>query len=154
MTKLYIDADACPVKEESVRVADRHGVATLFVSNSHMRLPSSHLVERIIVPEGPDAADDWIAERAGAGDVVITADVPLASRCVNNGAQVLSPTGKPFSEDAIGMRLAMRNLNTHLREIGEIKERGPSFTKSDRSQFLNRLETTMRLAKRISAGSA
>ncbi len=149
MTVLYVDADACPVKDEAVRVGERHNVPIKFVSNSWMRLAESDLVERVVVPEGPDEADNWIAENARTGDVVVTADVPLASRCVKTGALVISPTGKPFREDAIGMRLAMRDLNTHLREIGEIRESGPSFTKADRSRFLNQLETTMRAAKRL-----
>ncbi|SHL40572.1 YaiI/YqxD family protein [Roseibium suaedae] len=150
MTILYVDADACPVKEEAVRVAERHKVEVKIVSNSWMRMPDSDLVERVVVPEGPDVADDWIAERAKTGDVVVTADVPLASRCVSTGALVISPNGKPFREDAMGMRLAIRNLNTHLREIGEIRESGPAFTKADRSRFLNQLETIMRAAKRQS----
>lgn len=148
MTVLYVDADACPVKDEAIRVGERHGVKIIFVSNSWMRLPEGELIERVVVPEGPDEADNWIAERAATGDVVITADVPLAARCVNSGAQVLSPNGKPFREDAMGMRLAIRDLNTHLREIGEIREGGPGFTKQDRSRFLNQLETIMRAAKR------
>lgn len=148
MTILYVDADACPVKDESVRVGERHGARIRIVSNSWMRLPESDLVERVIVPEGPDEADNWIAERAGTGDVVVTADVPLAARCVKAGALVISPSGKPFREDGIGMRLAMRDLNTHLREAGEIREGGPPFTKTDRSRFLNQLETIMRAAKR------
>lgn len=150
MTVLYIDADACPVKDEAVRVGERHKVEIKFVSNSWMRLPEGDLIERVVVPEGPDVADDWIAERAQKGDVVVTADVPLAARCVKTGALVISPGGKPFREEAIGMRLAVRDLNTHLREIGEIRESGPSFTKADRSRFLNQLETTMRAAKRLS----
>lgn len=148
MTVLYIDADACPVKAEAIRVGERHNVKIMIVSNSWMRLPDSDLIERVVVPEGPDEADNWIAERSGKGDVVVTADVPLAARCVNAGALVLSPTGKPFREEAIGMRLAMRDLSTHLREIGEIRESGPAFTKQDRSRFLNQLETVMRAAKR------
>ncbi|EEE44069.1 YaiI/YqxD family protein [Roseibium alexandrii] len=148
MTVLYVDADACPVKDETIRVGERHKVRIVFVSNSWMRLPEGELIERVVVPEGPDEADNWIADHSGPGDVVITADVPLAARCVKTGAQVLSPNGKPFREDAIGMRLAMRDLNTHLREIGEIREGGPSFTKQDRSRFLNQLETVMRAAKR------
>ncbi len=151
MTVLYVDADACPVKQEAVRVGERHNTPIKMVSNSWMRLPESDLVERIIVSDGLDEADNWIAEHASAGDVVITADVPLASRCVDAGALVLSPNGKSFREDAMGMRLAMRNLNTHLRETGEIREGAPPFTKADRSKFLNQLETTMRAAKRISA---
>ncbi|MCK7610561.1 YaiI/YqxD family protein [Roseibium sediminicola] len=149
MTVLYVDADACPVKDEAIRVGERHKVMIKFVSNSWMRLPEGDLIERVIVPEGPDEADNWIAERAQPGDVVVTADVPLASRCVKAGALVIGPTGKPFSEEAIGMRLAMRDLKTHLREIGEIREGGPSFGKQDRSRFLNQLETIMRAAKRI-----
>lgn len=149
MTVLYVDADACPVKDEAIRVGERHKVPIKFVSNSWMRLPEGHLIERVVVPEGPDEADNWIAERAGTGDVVITADVPLAARCVKTGALVIGPTGKPFREDAMGMRLAMRDLKTHLREIGEIREGGPSFSKADRSRFLNQLETTMRAAKRM-----
>ncbi|WP_346900080.1 YaiI/YqxD family protein [uncultured Roseibium sp.] len=148
MTILYVDADACPVKDEAVRVGERHGTKIRIVSNSWMRLPESDLVERVIVPEGPDEADNWIAERVGTGDVVVTADVPLAARCVKAGGLVISPSGKPFREDAIGMRLAMRDLNTHLRETGEIRESGPPFTKADRSRFLNQLETIMRAAKR------
>nr|WP_319385895.1 YaiI/YqxD family protein [uncultured Roseibium sp.] len=150
MTILFVDADACPVKDEAVRVGERHKVQIKFVSNSWMRLPDGDLIERIVVPEGPDEADNWIAERAKEGDVVVTADVPLAARCVKAGALVIGPTGKPFREDGIGMRLAMRDLNTHLRETGEIREGGPSFTKADRSRFLNQLETIMRAARRIS----
>lgn len=151
MTVLYIDADACPVKDEAIRVGERHNVQIKIVSNSWMRLPEGDLIERVVVPEGPDVADDWIAERSQKGDVVVTADVPLAARCVKTGALVIGPTGKPFREDGIGMRLAMRDLNTHLREVGEIRESGPSFTKADRSRFLNQLETTMRAAKRLAA---
>eukprot|EP00903_Cladosiphon_okamuranus_P001028 g1026.t1 len=135
--------------DEAIRVGERHKVPIKFVSNSWMRLPEGDLIERVVVPEGPDEADNWIAERARTGDVVITADVPLAARCVKTGALVIGPTGKPFSEDGIGMRLAMRDLKTHLREIGEIREGGPSFTKQDRSRFLNQLETIMRAAKRL-----
>lgn len=153
MTTLFIDADACPVKNEAVRVGERHKTPVKMVSNSWMRLPDSDLVERVVVPEGPDEADNWIAEHATTGDVVITADVPLAARCVKAGALVLSPSGKPFREDGIGMRLAMRDLNTHLREIGEIREGGPAFTNADRSRFLNQLETTMRAAKRLSSSN-
>lgn len=152
MTRIFVDADACPVKEETVRVADRHRLAVLFVSNAWMRLPEGREVERIIVPEGPDKADDWIAERAEAGDVVVTADIPLAARCVKAGATVLGPGGRPFSEDRIGMALAMRDLNTELREAGVIREGGPSFSKGDRSRFLNAMESAVRTAKRIAEG--
>ncbi|NRG16926.1 YaiI/YqxD family protein [Rhizobiales bacterium] len=151
MTRVFVDADACPVKEETVRVADRHGLAVFFVSNAWMRLPDGREVERVIVPEGPDKADDWIADEAMPGDVVVTADVLLAARCVKAGALVIGPTGKAFSEDRIGMALAMRNLNTELREAGVIREGGPSFSKADRSKFLNAMETTVRAARRISS---
>lgn len=150
MTILYVDADACPVKQEAIRVAERHGVIVRFVSNAWMRLAEGDLIERIIVPDGPDEADNWIAERAGPGDVVVTADIPLAARCVKTGALVISPKGKPFREDGIGLRLALRDLNTHLRETGEIREGGPAFTKADRSRFLNQLEIIMRAARRQS----
>ena len=128
MTILFVDADACPVKDEAVRVGERHRVEIKFVSNSWMRLPEGDLIERVVVPEGPDEADNWIAERAKEGDVVVTADVPLAARCVKAGALVIGPTGENrFREDGIGMRLAMRDLNTHLRETGEIRGRRPVF---------------------------
>lgn len=146
MTKLYIDADACPVKAEAVRVGERYGVPVIMVSNAYFRLPDSPVVERVVVPEGPDQADDWIAERAVTGDVVVTADVPLASRCVHAGALVISPNGKPLEEAAMGLRLAVRDLNTQLREAGVIREGGPAFTKADRSRFLNKLDPLMRRA--------
>ena len=103
---------------------------------------------RIIVPEGPDEADDWIAERAGDGDVVVTADIPLADRCLKNGARVVGPTGKAFTADSIGMALAMRDLKAHLRETGEIKGYNAAFTKADRSQFLQTLEQEIQDVKR------
>ncbi|MXN64896.1 YaiI/YqxD family protein [Stappia sp. GBMRC 2046] len=151
MTRVFVDADACPVKEETVRVADRHALKVFFVSNAWMRLPDGRDVERVIVAEGPDKADDWIAGEACAGDVVVTADVPLAARCVKAGALVIGPTGKAFSEDRIGMALAMRNLNTELREAGVIREGGPSFSRADRSKYLNAMESTVRAAKRIAS---
>ncbi|MBO6755085.1 MAG: YaiI/YqxD family protein [Roseibium sp.] len=150
MTIIYVDADACPVKNETMKVGERHKVQVIFVSNAWMRLPDSPFAERHIVPDGPDEADKWIAEKAGRGDVVVTADVPLAARCVDAGALVISPNGRPFKEDAMGMRLAMRDLSTHLREIGAIREGGPAFSKADRSRFLNQMETVMRAAKRMS----
>lgn len=151
MTKLYIDADACPVKAEALKVGERYKIPVIMVSNAYFRLPDSPVVERVVVPEGPDKADDWIAERARAGDVVVTADVPLASRCVNEGALVISPNGKPFEEAAMGMRLAVRDLNTHLREAGVIREGGPAFSKADKSRFLNQIDPLVRRAMRIAA---
>jgi uncharacterized protein YaiI (UPF0178 family) len=147
-TSLYIDADACPVKEEAVRVAERHGLAIHFVSNAHMRLPEGPLVQRVIVPEGPDAADDWIAERAAKGDIVVTADIPLAARCLKAGARVIGLTGKPFTEAGIGMALAMRDLSRHLRETGESKGHNAGFTRQDRSRFLQALEEAVQAIKR------
>jgi uncharacterized protein YaiI (UPF0178 family) len=148
MTTIYVDADACPVKDEAVRVADRHGLRIHFVSNAWMRLPESSLVDRVVVPEGPDAADDWIANRIAKGDVAITADIPLASRCLKAGARVIGPTGKPFTDATIGMALAMRELQQHLRETGESRGFNAAFTKSDRSRFLQAMEEAVQSIKR------
>ncbi len=148
MTQIYVDADACPVKEEAVRVAERHGVVIHFVSNAYMRLPEGPLIKRVIVQEGPDAADDWIATRIGRGDVAVTADIPLASRCLKAGARVVGPTGKPFSDANIGTALAMRDLSRHLRETGESRGFNAGFTRADRSRFLQALEDAMQKARR------
>ena len=145
---LYVDADACPVKEEAVRVAERHQLPIHFVSNSWMRLPASPLVNRVVVPDGPDAADDWIATRIAKGDIAVTADIPLASRCLKAGARVVGPTGKPFTDANIGTALAMRELQQHLRETGESKGYNASFTRADRSRFLQALETAVQDIKR------
>ncbi|MBE0533996.1 MAG: YaiI/YqxD family protein [Rhodospirillales bacterium] len=149
MREIFVDADACPVKDEVLRVAARHGLTVHMVSNSWMRLPETPLINRVVVAEGPDAADDWIAERIGAGDFAITTDIPLASRCLKKGAQAIAPTGKPFTDDSIGTALAMRDLMAHLREAGEITGGPPSFTKADRSRFLSALEDAIqRLPRR------
>lgn len=145
---IYVDADACPVKDEALRVADRHGLAIVFVSNTWMRLPEGANVQRVVVAEGPDAADDWIAERIGKGDIAVTADIPLAARCLKAGAQAIGSTGKPFTEAGIGMALAMRELSQHLRETGESKGYNASFTRADRSRFLEALELAVQRAKR------
>lgn len=145
---IYVDADACPVKDEALRVAERHGMAIYYVSNSWMRLPDSPLVQRVVVTEGPDAADDWIAERIAKGDVAVTADIPLAARCLRQGAAAIGPTGKPFTQAGIGMALAMRDLSAHLRETGESKGYNAAFTRRDRSQFLQALEQAVQTAKR------
>ncbi len=150
MREIYVDADACPVKEEVFKVAARHGWATHVVSNSWFRLPENSLIHRILVSEGPDAADDWIAERAGKGDLVITNDIPLASRCLKSGARTLRPTGRALTEDNIGVGLAMRDLSAHLREIGE-RSGGPSaFSKQDRSRFLSAMEEVIQAINRES----
>ena len=147
-TTLCIDADACPVKDEAVGVAERHGLEIIFVSNAYMRLPEGPLIKRVVVSEGPDAADDWIAERATKGDIVVTADIPLAARCLKAGARVIGNTGKPFNESSIGMALAMRELSSHLRETGESKGYNAGFTKADRSRFLQALEEAVQAIKR------
>ena len=113
--RIFIDADACPVKPETYRVAERYGLKVFVVANSFMAVPRSDLIERVIVSEGADVADDWIVERVSENDIVITADIPLAGRCVRKGATVIGPTGKPFTEDSIGMALATRDLLTDLR---------------------------------------
>jgi uncharacterized protein YaiI (UPF0178 family) len=147
--EIYVDADACPVKTEIERVAERHGLVVHVVSNGGIR-PSPHpLVQTVIVPEGADAADDWIAEHIQPGDICVTADIPLASRCLKNGAQVLRHNGKPFTEDGIGTALGMRDLSRHLRELspgGQTFNAG--FTRVDRSRFLGALENAIQAAKR------
>jgi uncharacterized protein YaiI (UPF0178 family) len=145
---IYVDADACPVKDEAVRVAERHGLAIHFVSNAWMRLPEGPLVNRVVVSDGPDAADDWIAERIGPRDIAVTADIPLAARCLEAGARVIGPTGKPFTGSSIGMALAMRDLSRHLRETGESKGYNASFTRQDRSRFLQALEEAVQAIRR------
>ena len=119
-TRIYVDADACPVKDEIYRVAIRHGLPVSVVAGNFIRVPQDPLIERVAAGSGMDAADDWIAERAGKGDIVITSDIPLASRCVKAGAEVIAPNGKPFTEQSIGMTLAVRNLMTDLRSSGEV----------------------------------
>ncbi len=145
---IYIDADACPVKEEALKVAVRHGFGITYVANSWMRLPEGERVERVIVTDGPDAADNWIAERAGKGDIVVTQDIPLASRVLKNGAKAIGNTGKPFTDASIGMALAMRELSQHLRETGESRGFNAAFTRQDRSRFLEALELAVQAAKR------
>jgi uncharacterized protein YaiI (UPF0178 family) len=150
---IYIDADACPVKDEIYRVAERHGCRVFVVANSFIRVPPDPMIERIAAGPGLDAADDWIAARATAGDVVVTADIPLASRCVKAGATVIAPNGRPFTEDAIGMTLAMRNLMQDLRDRGEVTGGPKAFTPRDRSTFLSALDQAIRRAQRQRASS-
>jgi len=146
--QIYVDADACPVKDEVMRVAERHGLPVHIVSNSWMRLADSPLINRVIVEDGPDAADDWIANEIGACDIAVTADIPLAARCLEAGAKVIGPTGKPFTEDGIGMALAMRDLMADLRETGEVRGSNPAFTRQDRSRFLQALEQAIQEVRR------
>ncbi|CAD7045951.1 YaiI/YqxD family protein [Pseudorhizobium endolithicum] len=144
---IYVDADACPVKPEILRVAERHGLEVTFVANSGLRPSRDPMVKNVIVSGAFDAADDWIAEHAGPGDVVVTADVPLAGRCVANSALVTGPTGRVFDETNIGVATAMRNLGQHLRETGESKGYNAAFSPRDRSQFLETLDRLCRRAK-------
>ncbi len=148
MTTIFVDADACPVKEEAAKVAARHGLAIHFVSNAHMRLPEGENVHRVVVSDGADAADNWIAERITEVDIAVTADIPLASRCLKAGAKAIGPTGKPFTDANIGTALAMRDLQQHLRETGESKGYNASFSKQDRSRFLQGLEQAVQDIKR------
>ena len=147
-SQIYVDADACPVKEEAAKVATRHGLTIHYVSNSYMRLPFGDNVKRVVVAEGADAADDWIGEQVTAKDIVVTSDIPLASRAMKKLAKVIAPTGKPFTEDSIGMALAMLDLMSHLRETGDVRGNNPVFTSAARSQFLQGLENIIQQLKR------
>lgn len=149
MTQVFIDADACPVKEETYRVARRNGLKVFVVSNSRLTTPSADWIEAVVVKGGElDAADDWIAEQSTRGDVVVTTDIPLASRCLENHAEVISPTGRVFTEDMIGEALASREVQSHLREVGIRTGGPPPFGRKDRSRFLQVLEEAIRRAKR------
>lgn len=148
MLDVFVDADACPVKDEVYRVAKRHALNVKVVANSRMRVPSDPSVELVLVRGDFDAADDWIVEHAGADDIVITTDIPLAARCLPKGAVVLRPNGKPFTEDNIGDALASRELLSQLRESGEISGGPPPFDARARSLFLQRLEDTVQGIRR------
>lgn len=149
MTALYVDADACPVRAEAERVATRHKVTMHVVSNGGLRPSQNPLVETVVVPDGPDVADMWIADRAGPGDIVITADIPLAARCVENGARVLKPNGETLTAANVGNALAMRDLMSDLRSADPFRQGGGKpFSKADRSRFLDALEREMRAANR------
>lgn len=149
---IYVDADACPVKAEVYRVAQRYELPVKLVSNTWMRVPDEGDISLIIVEDNPDAADDWIAEAAGAGDIVITADIPLADRALRRGARALSPRGRIFDDDSIGEALATRDLLAHLRETGTMTGGPPPFAKRDRSQFLRRLDETIHAIRRERGG--
>lgn len=153
-TRIYVDADACPVKDEVYRVAIRLGVPVSVVAGNFIRVPQDPLIERVAAGAAQDAADDWIVERARPGDVVITSDIPLASRCVKLGAEVIAPNGKPFSEESIGMTLAVRNLMTDLRSSGEITGGPKSFSPRDRSSFISALDQAIRRIRRRCAEQA
>lgn len=147
-TRIFVDADACPVKDEVYRVAARYGIVVHVVSNSAIRVPRDPLIERVVVGSGFDAADDWIAERAGPSDIVVTSDIPLAARCLNSGAQVIGPTGKPFTGNSIGMALAMRDLMGDLRAMGNVGGGPRPFSPRDRSAFLSALDQAITRLRR------
>ncbi len=148
VVEIYVDADGCPVKDEVYRVAQRYGLRVWVVAHGWLRVPDSPLVTRVTVSEGLDRADDWIAQRAGAGDIVVTADVPLADRCVKRGAQAITPSGRRLDEASIGEALATRNLLTGLREAGTIRGGGRPFSKQDRSRFLGALDASIQAIRR------
>ena len=148
MLEIYVDADGCPVKDEVYRVAGRYGLRVWVVANDWLRVPDDPLVTRVTVSEGLDRADDWIAERIGPGDIAVTADVPLADRCVKRGARAIAPTGRAFTEASIGSDLASRNLMTALREAGTIRGGGRPFTRQDRSRFLGALDDAIQAIRR------
>ncbi|MES1202507.1 MAG: YaiI/YqxD family protein [Pseudomonadota bacterium] len=147
-TKIFVDADACPVKEEVYRVARRYRLDVFVVANSFIRTPPEALIQAVVVEAGADLADDWIAERAGPRDIVITSDIPLASRSLKAGAQALAPTGKPFTTSSIGGALAGREIGEHLRSFGAITGGPKAFSAQDRSKFLDALDAAVHRARR------
>ncbi len=141
--RILVDGDACPVKDEIYRVALRHGVQVTVVANAWMRLPDNPLIGRMVVSDGFDAADDWIAGEAGPGAVVVTADILLADRCLKAGAMVIGPTGRPFDAGSIGNAIASRALMADLRAMGAVTGGPPAFSRTDRSRFLSALDTAL-----------
>ena len=150
--EIIVDADACPVKDEVYRVALRHGVPVTVVANAFINVPREPLIRRVIVDKSFDAADDWIAARARRGVVVVTADVPLAHRCVTAGADAIAPTGKPFTESGIGLALATRDLMADLRAAGAVTGGPNPFSREDRSRFLSALDLALVRLKRAGLG--
>ena len=148
MLKIFIDADGCPVKDEVYRVAGRYGLDVVLVANSRMYAPADETIRMVVVEGKFDAADDWIVEHAGADDVVVTADIPLASRCLEKKAKVLGPTGREFTEENIGGALASRELMSHLRDLGTPTSGPAPFEPRDRSRFLHRLDEIIQAVRR------
>jgi uncharacterized protein YaiI (UPF0178 family) len=151
MRTIYVDADACPVKNEAYRVARRYGLPVQVVANAPLRVPPDPLVS-LVVQAGFGAADDWIAEQAGTGDVVVTADIPLAARCLEKGARVLGPKGVPFTEEDIGSALALRALLDELRQGGAVTGGPAPMTARDRSRFLSKLDEMVNAIRRENPG--
>ena len=148
-TRIFVDADACPVKDEVYKAARRYGLKVFVVAGTFLMAPREPLIERVIVEAGPDAADDWIAEQVGRGDIVVTHDIPLADRSLKAGALVIGPSGRVFTEDSIGQALASRAIGEHLRSVGEVT-RGPApFQAKDRSRFLSALDEAVHRARRL-----
>ena len=145
---IYVDADACPVKEEIYKVARRYGIKVCIVANSTMNVPKEDLIELVVVKGGFDAADDWIAERVDAGDIAITADIPLAERCLLKGSKVIGPKGIEFTKNSIGNALATRELLEMLRHSGDFRGGPAPFAKTDRSRFLSKLDETIHAVRR------
>jgi uncharacterized protein YaiI (UPF0178 family) len=148
LPRVLIDADGCPVKEEVYRVAARYELEVKVVSNTWMRVPDQDRIELVVVGDRFDAADDWIVEQAGVGDIVISADIPLASRCLETGARVLGPTGRSFDQDNIGDLMASRDLMSQLRDMGTVTGGPAPFARKDRSRFLQRLDETVQAVLR------
>ncbi|MDP1751721.1 MAG: YaiI/YqxD family protein [Reyranella sp.] len=148
MTAIFIDADACPVKAEIYRVAERYELRVFVVSNSYINVPRDPRIERVVVSDGFDAADDWIVERAGPGDIVVTADIPLADRSLKKGAAAIGSTGIAFTASSIGMAMANRELMSNLRAMGEITGGPKPMSARDRSRFLSTLDETIQKLKR------
>jgi uncharacterized protein YaiI (UPF0178 family) len=147
VSAIYVDADACPVKAEVEKVGTRHGLRMFIVSNGGLRPSQNPLIETVIVPDGPDVADQWIADRAGKGDIVVTGDIPLAAKCVEAGAQVIKHSGEALTAQNIGQVLATRDLMADLRAADPFRQGGgKGFTKADRSRFLDGLERAVRAA--------
>ena len=144
--RIIIDGDACPVKAEAIRVAERHRLPVVIVSNGGLRPSRDPMVRHVVVARTPDAADDWIADNAVPADIVVTADIPLAARALKAGAQAIGPEGRPFTPDTIGMAVAMRDLKRHLRETGALESGGRGFAPADRSRFLGELDRMVRRA--------
>jgi uncharacterized protein YaiI (UPF0178 family) len=146
--RIYVDADACPVKDEVYKVAARYGLKTFVVSNSFMLVPKSPLIEQVVVDAGPDVADDWIAERIAPGDIAVTNDIPLAERVLKAGGAAIAANGKPFTADSIGSAIAQRALMEQLRSTGEFTGGPKPFDRNDRSRFLQALDEAVQRAKR------